>query len=106
MANKFTSIEQTKQNVSTLTNERKCAHQENKLCKGNIVYKKDTGMAFLLGRVSVVNGIEHHQLICARTNSRYFLSKFALERDYTDDSVEVEKFGQKITRRLSEMWGK
>ena len=106
MAKKFTSIEQTKQNVSTLTNERKCAHHENELCKGKIVYKKDNGMTFLLGRVSVVNGIEHHQLTCSQTNSRYFLSKFALERDYTYDSVEVEKFGQKMTRRLSEMWGK
>ena len=106
MANEFTFIEQAKQNVSTLTNERKCAHHEHKLCKGNIVYKKDTGMAFELGRVSVVNGIEHHQLICTQTNSRYFLSKFALESDYTDDSVEVEKFGLKIVKRLSEMWGK
>ena len=106
MANEFTFIEETKQNASTLTNERKCAHNTNKLCEGNIVYKKDTGVAFKLGRVSVVNGIEHHQLICSQTNSRYFLSKFALESDYTDDSVEVEKFGLKIIKRLSEMWGR
>ena len=106
MANELTFVEKTEQKVSTFTSEQKCVPDANKLRKGDIVYKRDTGMAFKIVSVSRANGIEHYRLFCVQTNSHCFLSKFALERDYTDDSVEVEKFGQKMTRRLSEMWGK
>ena len=106
MANDLQIINQSKQNVSTLTEERKCAPHANKLSKGNIVYKRDTGMAFKIGRVSFANGIEHYQLICAQTNSHYFLSKFALESDYANDSVNVDQFGIRMVKKLSEMWGK
>ena len=60
-------------------------------------------MAYKVGKISRVNGIEHYQLTCAQTNSPYFLSKFALESDYTEDSVKVEKFGLKMVKRLSKM---
>ena len=103
MANELTFIEQAERKVSTLSNERKCDHDANKLRNGNIVYKRDTGVAYKVGKISLVNGIEHYQLTCAQTNSPYFLSKFALESDYTEDSVKVEKFGLKMVKRLSKM---
>ena len=106
MANELMSIEQAEQKVPTLSNERKCAHNANKLRKGNIVYKRGTGMAHKIVNVSLANGIEHFSLICSESNTTYFLSKFALESDYSEDSVKVEHFGLKIVKRLSKMWGK
>ena len=106
MANEFTLIEQAERNVSTLSNERKCAHDANKLHKGNIVYKRDTGMAHEIVSVSFANGIEHYSMVCSETRTKYFLSKFALERDFTKDSVKIERFGLKMVKRLSEMCGK
>ena len=106
MANDLTSIEQAERKVSTLSNERKCAHDANKLHKGNIVYKRDTGMAHKIVRVSLANGIEHYSLVCSEMRTNYFLSKFALESDFTKDSVKVEHFGLKMVKRLSAMWGK
>ena len=106
MANELMLTEQAEQKVSTLSNERKCALGANKLCKGNIVYKRGTGMAHKIVNVSLANGIEHVSLICSETNTSYFLSKFALESHYTEDSVKVEHFGLKMVRRLSKMWGK
>ena len=103
MANELTRLNQAKQNVSTFTKERKLTPNTNNLSNGNIVYKRDTGVAYKIGRISLVNGIEHYQLTCAQTNSPYFLSKFALESDYTEDSVKVEKFGLKMVKRLSKM---
>ena len=63
-------------------------------------------MAHRIANVSRANGIEHYNLICSETNSSYFLSKFALKSDYTEDSVKVEKFGMKMVKRLSELLGK
>ena len=103
MANELTLLGQAKQNVSISTRERKRTHDTNNLSNGNIVYKRDTGVAYKVGKISLVNGIEHYQLTCAQTNSPYFLSKFALESDYTEDSVKVEKFGLKMVKRLSKM---
>ena len=103
MANELTFVEQAERRVSTRSNERKCAHDANKLRKGNIVYKRDTGLAYKIGKISPVNGIEHYQLTCVQTNSPYFLSKFALESDYTKESVEVENFGLKMVKRLGKM---
>ena len=103
MANEPTLLDQAKQNALTLTKERKRNPNANNLSNGNIVYKRDTGVAYKIGRISLVNGIEHYQLTCAQTNSPYFLSKFALESDYTEDSVKVEKFGLKMVKRLSKM---
>ena len=106
MANELTVIEQAEREVSTLSNERKCAHDPNKLHKGNIVYKRDTGMAHEIVSVSFANGIEHYSMVCSETRTKYFLSKFALERDFTKDSVKIERFGLKMVKRLSEMCGK
>ena len=106
MANELMSVEQAEQKVSTLSNERKCAHDASKLRKGNIVYKRDTGMAHKIVNVSLANGIEHYSLICSETNKSYFLSKFALESDYTNDGFKVEHFGLRMVKKLSKMWGK
>ena len=106
MANDLTTFDETKQSDLTLNIERKCATKANKFSKGNIVYKRDTGMALKIVSVSLANGIEHYNLICSQTNKCYFLSKFALARDYTVDSITVEKFGMKVVKRLSDLWGK
>ena len=106
MANEPTFIEQAERKVSTLSNERKCDHDANKLHKGNIVYKIETGMAHKIVRVSLANGIEHYSLVCSETRTNYFLSKSALESNFTKDRVKVEHFGIKMVKRLSEMWGK
>ena len=106
MTNDLTISDQSKQNDLIPNKERKCAAYTNKLSKGNIVYKKDTGMAHTIAGVSFANGIEHYNLICSETNSSYFLSKFALDKDYTEDSIKVEKFGMKMVKRLSDLWGK
>ena len=106
MANDIMILDQSKQNELILNKEQRCADQISKLSKGNIVYKKDTGMAHTIAGVSFANGIEHYNLTCSETNSCYFLSKFALDKDYTEDSIQVEKFGMKMVKRLSELWGK
>jgi len=106
MVNELMSIEQAERKGLTPSNERKCAHDANKLLKGNIVYKRDTGMAHKIVSVSLANGIEHYSLVCSETRTNYFLSRFALERDFTKDSVNVEHFGLRMVKRLSAMWGK
>ena len=106
MANELTFIEQAEREISTLSNERKCDHDVNKLHKGNIVYKIETGMAHKIVSVSLVNGIEHYSLVCSETRTNYFLSKFALESGFTKDSVKVEHVGLRMVKRLSKMWGK
>ena len=106
MANELTFIEQAERKVLTPSNERKCAHDANELHKGNIVYKRDTGMAHKIVSMSLANGIEHYSLVCSETRTNCFLSKFALESDFTEDSIVVEHFGVKMVKRLSAMWGK
>ena len=106
MANELTFYEQAEQKFLTLSNERKCAHDADTLLKGNIVYKRGTGMAHKIVNVSLANGIEHVSLICSETNTSYFLSKFALESDYAEHSVKVEHFGMRMVKRLSGMWGR
>ena len=106
MANELTFTEQAERKVSTLSNERKRAHDANKLNKGDIVYKRDTGMAFKIVSVSIANGIEHFSLVCSETRTNYFLSRFALKKDFTQDSVKVEHFGFRMVKRLSAMRGK
>ena len=105
MANELTPVEQAEQKASTLSSERKCARDANKMSKGNIVYKRNTGMAHKIVSVSLANGIEHYSLVCSETRTNCFLSKFALERDFAKDSVKVERFGLKVVKRLSAMWG-
>ena len=106
MANDLTTFDQSKQNDLTVSKNQKCATQGNKLVKGKIVYKKDTGMAHKIVSVSLANGIEHYSLVCSETRTNYFLSKFALEHDFTKDCGKLERFGLKMVKRLSAMWGK
>ena len=106
MANELKLVEQAEQKVSTLSSERKCAQDANKSQKGNIVYKRNTGMAHKIVSVSFANGIEHYSLVCSETRTNCFLSKFALERDFTEQDVAVEHFGLRMVKRLSAMWGK
>ena len=106
MANELTFIEQAERKVLTLSNERKCVHDADELNKGNIVYKRDTGMAHKIVSVSLANGIEHYSLVCSETRTNYFLSRFALERDFTKESVRFERIGLRMVKRLSAMWGK
>ena len=106
MANELTPVEQAEQKVSILSSEQKCARDANKMSKGNIVYKRNTGMAHKIISVSLANGIEHYSLVCSETRTSYFLSKFALENDFTEDRVAVEHFGLKMVKRLSAMCGK
>ena len=106
MVNELMSIEQAERKGLTPSNERKCAHDANKLLKGNIVYKRDTGMAHKIVSVSLANGIEHYSLVCSEMRTNYFLSRFALERNFTKDSVKVEDFGHRMVKRLSAMWRK
>ena len=106
MANDHTILDQLKQDDLTHIEERKFAANKNKFSEGNIVYKRDTGMAHRIAGVSFANGIEHYNLICSETNSCYLLSKYALDRDYTEDIIKIEKFGLKMVKRLSELWGK
>ena len=106
MASELKFIEQAERKVSTLSNERKCDHDANKLQMGNIVYKTDTGMAHKIVSVSLANGIEHYSLVCSETRTNYFLSRFALERNFTKDCGKLDRFGLKMVKRLSAMWGK
>ena len=106
MANELSLVEQAEQKVSTLSSERKCTLDANKMSKGNIVYKRNTGMAHKIVSVSLANGIEHYSLVCSEMRTNHFLSKFALESDFTKDSVKIEHFGLKMVKRLSAMWGK
>ena len=46
-------------------------------------------MAHKIVSVSLANGIEHYSLVCSETRTNYFLSKFALERDFTKDCVKL-----------------
>ena len=78
MTNELTFIEQAERKVSTLSNERKCDHDANKLHKGNIVYKIETGMAHKIVRVSLANGIEHYSLVVLRNAHKLFLIKICV----------------------------
>ena len=106
MANDPTISDQSKRNDSNIIEVRKCALHAHKLSKGKIIFRIDTGMAHEVASVSIPNGIEHFTLVCSETNSSCFLSKFAVEREFTETRVSVEKLGLKVVKRLSEMWRK
>lgn len=103
MASELTAIERTNQNDSDQTPKHKNYPQANKICKGMTLYKRDTGMAFEVVNVSHANGIKHYNLLCSETGSRNYLSKFALEQDYTNKDTKLEKFGLRMVKRLSKM---
>jgi hypothetical protein len=106
MMNDLTSFDQLQQNDSAQPEAYKTDRLANRFGKGAVVFKKDTGMAFEVCKTSHANGIEHFNLLCAETGSRVYLSKFALEKDYSHNDVASEKFGLRIVRRLSELLAK
>ena len=106
MMNELTSFDQLQQSDSAQPEAYKTDRLANRFGKGAVVFKKDTGMAFEVCKTSHANGIEHFNLLCAETGSRVYLSKFALEKDYSHNDVASEKFGLRIVRRLSELLAK
>ena len=106
MMNDLTAFDQLQKNDSAPPEAYKTDRIENRFSKGAVVFKKDTGMAFEVCKTSHANGIEHFNLLCAETGSRVYLSKFALEKDYSHNDVASEKFGLRIVRRLSELLAK
>ena len=56
--------------------------------------------------MSRANGIEHFNLLCRETGSSVYLSKFALEKDYSRNDLASDKVGMRIVKRLSELLAK
>ncbi|MDC1293625.1 hypothetical protein N8Z70_01110 [Candidatus Puniceispirillum sp.] len=106
MVNDLTAFDQLQQNDLGQPEAYKTDRVENRFGKGVVVFKKDTGMAFEICNVSYANGIEHFNLLCPETGSSAYLSKFALEKDYSHKDPASEKFGLRIVRRLSELSAK
>ena len=106
MMNDLTAFDQLQQNDLGQPETYESDRVENRFGKGAVVFKKDTGMAFEVCKASYANGIEHFNLLCAETGSSVYLSKFALEKDYSHDDLASEKFGLRIVRRLSELLAK
>ena len=72
MANELTFIEQAEQKFQHSAMNENATHDANNLSNGNIVYKRDTGMAHKIVSVSLANGIEHYQLVCSETRTNIF----------------------------------
>ena len=106
MANDLTAIERSTEHDSQHSPEPTFDPQADKFRMCMTVYKRDTGMAFEVVNVSQANGIRHYNLLCLETGSRNYLSKFALERDYTRTATKPEKLGLRMVKRLSEMCDK
>ncbi|MDB0016243.1 hypothetical protein N9E28_01695 [Alphaproteobacteria bacterium] len=106
MMNDLTAFNQLQQDDLAQREAYKTDRVENRFGKGAVVFKKDTGMAFEVCKTSHANGIEHFNLICAETGSSVYLSKFALEKDYSHNDVASDKLGMRIVRRLSDLLAK
>ena len=70
MTSDSTAVEHLNQNDTKHVEKLSANSQENKFSKGMTVYKRDTGMAFEMVRVSHANGIKHYNLLCSETGSR------------------------------------
>ena len=106
MMNDLTAFDQLQQNDSGQPETYKTDRVENQFGKGVVIFKKDTGMAFEVCKMSYANGIEHFNLLCRETGSSVYLSKFALEKDYSNNDSTSEKGGLRIVRRLSKLLAK
>ena len=106
MMNDLTAFNQVQQNNLDQPEAYKTDRLENRFSKGMVVFKKDTGMAFEVCKMSLANGIEHFNLLCRETGSSVYLSKFALEKDYSNNDAISEKGGLRIVRRLSKLLAK
>ncbi|MDC1001383.1 hypothetical protein OAS89_02745 [Alphaproteobacteria bacterium] len=100
------TFDHLQQNEPDQLKANRSEHTENQFCKGAVVYRKDTGMAFEVCKTSRANGIEHFSLLCRETGSSICLSKFALEKDYSNNESTSEKGGLRIVRRLSKLLAK
>ena len=106
MAGNLVTFDHLQQNEPDQLRANRSDHTENQFCKGAVVYRKDTGMAFEVYKTSRANGIEHFSLLCRETGSSIYLSKFALEKDYSNNDSTSEKGGLRIVRRLSKLLAK
>ena len=106
MMNDLTAFNQVQQNNLAQPEAYKTDRLENRFSNGAVVFKKDTGMAFEVCKTSHANGIEHFNLLCRETGSSVYLSKFALEKDYSNNDPTSEKGGLRIVRRLSKLLAK
>ena len=106
MAGNPAAFDHLQQNEPNKLKANRSGHTENQFCKGAVVYRKDTGMAFEVCKMSRANGIEHFNLLCRETGSSVYLSKFALEKDYSNNDPTSEKGGLRIVRRLSKLLAK
>jgi hypothetical protein len=106
MAGNLVTFDHLQQNEPDQLKANRSEHTENQFCKGAVVYRKDTGMAFEVCKTSRANGIEHFSLLCRETGSSICLSKFALEKDYSNNDSTSEKGGLRIVRRLSKLLAK
>ena len=104
--NDQTAFDQLQQNDSGQPKAYITDRVENRFGKGAVVFKKDTGMAFEVCKTSNANGIQHFTLRCAETGSSVYLSKFALEKDYSRNDLASDKVGMRIVKRLSELLAK
>ena len=106
MMSDLTAFDQLQQNDSGQPEAYRTDRVESRFGKGAIVFKKDTGMAFEVCKTSHANGIQHFNLRCAETGSSVYLSKFALEKDYSRNDLVSDKVGMRIVKRLSELLAK
>ena len=106
MMNDLTAFDQLQQNDSGQPEAYRTNRVESRFGKGVVVFKKDTGMAFEVCKTSHANGIEHFNLLCEETGSSVYLSKFALEKDYSRNDLASDKVGMRIVKRLSELLAK
>ena len=106
MAGNLVTFDHLEQNEPDQFKANSSDHTKNQICKGAVVYRKDTGMAFEVCKMSRANGIEHFNLLCRETGSSVYLSKFALEKDYSNNDSTSEKGGLRIVRRLSKLLAK
>ena len=103
MAANMATVDHLQQNEPDQLKAKRSGHTENQFCKGAVFFRKDTGMAFEICKMSCANGIEHFNLLCRETGSSVYLSKFALEKDYSNNDSTSEKGGLRIVRRLSKL---
>ena len=106
MAGNLATVDHLQQNEPDQIKANRSGYAENQFYKGAVFFRKDTGMAFEICKMSRANGIEHFNLLCRETGSSVYLSKFALEKDYSSHDSTPEKGGLRIVRRLSKLLAK
>ena len=90
MANELTVFGQSPERDADRPKKNITSNKSEQSIKGAIVYKRDTGMAFKVVHMSHANGIAHYKLLCLETGSKYYLSKFAVEQNYTNEDAKTD----------------